>query len=122
MPHPGNLRSLIYAPFFAVFRDIERSKINQISFRPEYSPLQLCILHLSCSPSLKDDLFFTPPDYAVDIFHHALRNGKFESNLRHDTRLPMMYLPDVIKGTCDMLEADQEKLTIRTYNIGERKC
>ena len=34
----------------------------------------------------------------------------------------MMYLPDVIKGTCDMLEADQEKLTIRTYNIGEEKC
>ena len=31
MPHPGNLRSLIYVPFFAVFRDIARSKIYQIS-------------------------------------------------------------------------------------------
>ena len=40
-------------------------------------------------------------------------------NLRGDTRLPMMYLPDVIKGTCDMLEADPDKLSIRTYNIGE---
>jgi threonine 3-dehydrogenase len=65
---------------------------------------------------------FTQPgggttDYAVDIFHHALRSGRFEVNLRGDTRLPMMYLPDVIKGTCDMLEADREKLSIRTYNI-----
>ena len=31
----------------------------------------------------------------------------------------MMYLPDVIKATCDMLEADPEHLKIRTYNIGE---
>lgn len=65
---------------------------------------------------------FTQPgggttDYAVDIFHHALKTGTFEVNLRGDTRLPMMYLPDVIKATCDMMEADPDDLKIRTYNI-----
>lgn len=65
---------------------------------------------------------FTQPgggttDYAVDIFHHALRSGSFEVNLRGDTRLPMMYLPDVIKATCDILEAHPDDLKIRTYNI-----
>jgi len=56
-------------------------------------------------------------DYAVDIFHHALKSGVFTANLRGDTRLPMMYLPDVIKATSDMIEAEPEKLSIRTYNI-----
>ena len=57
-------------------------------------------------------------DYAVDIFHHALKTGSFVSNLRCDTRLPMMYLPDVIKATSDLLDAPEESFNIRTYNIG----
>jgi len=32
------------------------------------------------------------PDYAVQIFHAAVKTGRFECNLRSDTRLPMMYI------------------------------
>lgn len=58
-------------------------------------------------------------DYAVDIFHSALKTGKFECNLTKDTRLPMMYIDDVIKATADILDAPEEQLKIRTYNIGK---
>ena len=43
--------------------------------------------------------------------------GTFVCNLRHDTRLPMMYLPDVIKAVDMILEAPEEQLKVRTYNI-----
>ena len=68
--------------------------------------------------SLCDTLYDLPIDYAVDIFHQALRMGKFEVNLSEETRLPMIYIPDVIKATADLIEAPSENLTIRTYNIG----
>lgn len=32
------------------------------------------------------------PDYAVQIFHAAVKSGCFECNLRPDTQLPMMYI------------------------------
>ena len=58
-------------------------------------------------------------DYAVDIFHCALKTGKFECNLTENTRLPMMYIDDVIKATADMIDTPEERLKIRTYNICE---
>lgn len=65
---------------------------------------------------------FTQPgggttDYAVDIFHSALKTGKFECNLTENTRLPMIYIDDVIKATADIIDAPEESLKIRTYNI-----
>ncbi|KAG0351642.1 hypothetical protein BG005_008862 [Podila minutissima] len=42
-------------------------------------------------------------DYAVDIFHHAIRHGHYDCFLSKDTRLPMMYLSDCIKGTVEHL-------------------
>ena len=56
-------------------------------------------------------------DYAVEIFHHALKFGKFNCYLRPDTRMPMIYLPDVIRATVDILKCPSDWLTIRTYNI-----
>ncbi|KAF8940421.1 L-threonine dehydrogenase [Dissophora ornata] len=63
----------------------------------------------------------TPPgggttDYAVDIFHHAIRHGHYNCFLSKDTRLPMMYLSDCIKGTVDHL-THPTPLPMSVYNI-----
>jgi len=58
-------------------------------------------------------------DYAVNIFHEALENGKYESFLSADTALPMMYMEDAIRATMELMEAPADKLTIRSsYNLG----
>jgi nucleoside-diphosphate-sugar epimerase len=57
-------------------------------------------------------------DYAVHIFHEALKNGKFESFLSADTALPMMYMEDAIRATITLMDASAEALTIRSsYNL-----
>jgi nucleoside-diphosphate-sugar epimerase len=57
-------------------------------------------------------------DYAVEIFHEALDEKKYECFLQEDTYLPMMYMPDAIKATIELMEAPAEKIKIRTsYNI-----
>jgi len=49
-------------------------------------------------------------DYAVAIFYEAIRNKKYTCFVKEDTTLPMMYMPDCIKGTIDLMEADISKL------------
>ena len=57
-------------------------------------------------------------DYAVDIFHKAKQNMEFECFLNEDTRLPMMFMEDAIRGTIDLMEAPLESINIRSsYNI-----
>jgi nucleoside-diphosphate-sugar epimerase len=57
-------------------------------------------------------------DYAVEIFHEALEEKKYECFLSEDTYLPMMYMPDAIKATIELMEAPADKISIRTaYNI-----
>jgi nucleoside-diphosphate-sugar epimerase len=57
-------------------------------------------------------------DYAVEIFHDALEEKKYNCFLREDTYLPMMYMPDAIKATLQLMEAPQEQIKVRTsYNI-----
>jgi len=57
-------------------------------------------------------------DYAIEIFHEALENNSYECFLQEDTYLPMMYMPDAIKATIDLMEAPYESISIRTsYNI-----
>ena len=56
-------------------------------------------------------------DYAVHIFHEALRTRKYKCYLRPDTRMPMIYLPDCLRATVELLEAPAEVLNMRTYNI-----
>ena len=45
-------------------------------------------------------------DYAVEIFYEAIEKGGYTSFLKADTRLPMMYMPDCIRGTVELMEAD----------------
>jgi nucleoside-diphosphate-sugar epimerase len=57
-------------------------------------------------------------DYAIEIFHEALENGSYTSFLNPDTYLPMMYMPDAIRATIELMEAPVEKISIRTsYNL-----
>ena len=65
----------------------------------------------------------TPPgggttDYAVEIFYEAIKNKRYTCFLREDTVLPMMYMPDCIKATIDLMEAELAKIKCRTsYNL-----
>jgi nucleoside-diphosphate-sugar epimerase len=57
-------------------------------------------------------------DYAVEIFLEALEEKKYECFLKEDTYLPMMYMPDAIKATLELMEAPESKIKVRTsYNI-----
>ncbi|NVK50775.1 MAG: NAD-dependent epimerase/dehydratase family protein [Cyclobacteriaceae bacterium] len=57
-------------------------------------------------------------DYAVDIYHKAIRGEKFTCFLKEDSMLPMMYMPDAIKATIDLMEAPKESVKIRSsYNL-----
>ncbi len=49
-------------------------------------------------------------DYAVEIYYEAVLNNKYECFVRADTKLPMMYMPDAIKGTLDLMDAPLENL------------
>ena len=57
-------------------------------------------------------------DYAVDIYHKAIANQPFTCFLSEDTYLPMMYMPDAIKATLDLMNAPREAVKIRSsYNL-----
>jgi len=57
-------------------------------------------------------------DYAVDIYHKALKNEPFECFLSEDTYLPMMYMSDAIKATLDLMQAPTEQIKVRSsYNV-----
>ena len=65
----------------------------------------------------------TPPgggttDYAVDIFYQAIRHRRYACFVRADTVLPMMYMPDCIKATVDLMDADPARLKHRAdFNL-----
>ncbi len=57
-------------------------------------------------------------DYAVHIFHQALKTGSYESFLAEGTALPMMYMDDAIKATISLMDAPAEQISIRSsYNL-----
>jgi nucleoside-diphosphate-sugar epimerase len=66
-------------------------------------------------------------DYAVAIFYDAVRSGRYICFLKEDTRLPMMYMPDCLRCTMDLMEADPGKLkhhgnfnvTAMSFSAGE---
>jgi nucleoside-diphosphate-sugar epimerase len=58
-------------------------------------------------------------DYAVDIFHKAVRQEPFVCFLAENTRLPMMYMPDAIRATLELMHAPAEKISVHSgYNLG----
>jgi nucleoside-diphosphate-sugar epimerase len=57
-------------------------------------------------------------DYAVEIYHAAKYKKKYTSFLREDTHLPMMYMPDAIRATIELMEAPTSNIKVRTsYNL-----
>ena len=57
-------------------------------------------------------------DYAVEIYHAAKNRETYECFLEEDTYLPMMYMPDAIRATIELMEAPKEQIKIRTsYNL-----
>jgi nucleoside-diphosphate-sugar epimerase len=57
-------------------------------------------------------------DYAVDIFYKALKEKSYDCFLKADATLPMMYMPDAIRATIELMEAESNKITIRSsYNL-----
>jgi nucleoside-diphosphate-sugar epimerase len=57
-------------------------------------------------------------DYAVEIFHEAIEENKYQCFLSSDTYLPMMYMPDAIRATIELMEAPSSNIKVRTsYNV-----
>ena len=57
-------------------------------------------------------------DYAVEIYHKAITEGKYTSFLSENTGLPMMYMDDAIKATIQIMQAPAEQIKIRSsYNL-----
>jgi len=58
-------------------------------------------------------------DYAVEIYYEAIKKGTYQCFLEKDTYLPMMFMPDAIKATIQLMETDANKLSIDdSYNVG----
>ncbi|TLV00607.1 NAD-dependent epimerase/dehydratase family protein [Dyadobacter luticola] len=57
-------------------------------------------------------------DYAVDIYHKAVKGEDFECFLKPETTLPMIYISDAMDATVRLMEAPAEKIAVRTgYNL-----
>jgi nucleoside-diphosphate-sugar epimerase len=57
-------------------------------------------------------------DYAVDIYHHAVRNEPFVCFLKKNTCLPMIYMDDAIRATLELMDAPADCISVRTsYNL-----
>ncbi|MGN6196815.1 MAG: NAD-dependent epimerase/dehydratase family protein [Ginsengibacter sp.] len=57
-------------------------------------------------------------DYAVEIFHDAIDENHYTCFLKENTYLPMMYMPDAIRATIELMESAADKISVRTsYNI-----
>ena len=57
-------------------------------------------------------------DYAVEIYHKALKDGTYESFLSENTELPMMFMDDAIDATIKIMDAPADNISIRSsYNL-----
>lgn len=57
-------------------------------------------------------------DYAIHIFHDALKKKSYQSFLSAETELPMMFMDDAIRGTIELMDAPATQINIRSsYNF-----
>ncbi len=57
-------------------------------------------------------------DYAVEIFHAAIKNGKYTCFLKPETRLPMLYMDDAVRATIELMSAESSQIKVRYgYNV-----
>ncbi len=57
-------------------------------------------------------------DYAIEIYHEALKKGSYTCFLKEDVELPMMFMDDAIRATIKLMESNPEQLTVRSsYNL-----
>lgn len=56
-------------------------------------------------------------DYAIAIYHEALSNGHYDCFLQEDTRMPMMYMEDAVRGTIELMESENLN-AYKAYNLG----
>ncbi len=65
----------------------------------------------------------TPPgggttDYAIDIFHKAVKNKPYKCFLKEDVELPMMFMDDAIRASIEIMKVKKEDIKIRSsYNL-----
>lgn len=58
-------------------------------------------------------------DYAVDIYHSAVKKETFNCFLKADTKLPMIFMDDAIRATIELMQSPKENIKTRTsYNLG----
>lgn len=58
-------------------------------------------------------------DYAIEIFFQALKKGFYNCFLTENTTLPMMYMKDAIRATINLMEAEEDTITVHSsYNVG----
>ncbi|MEM9362465.1 MAG: NAD-dependent epimerase/dehydratase family protein [Bacteroidota bacterium] len=58
-------------------------------------------------------------DYAVEIYHEALKNESYQCFLTEETQLPMMYMDDAIRATISIMESESSSIHVRSsYNLG----
>lgn len=57
-------------------------------------------------------------DYAVEVFYHAVKSGKYTCEVPENTYMDMLYMPDALEATMQLMEADPSKLVHRnSFNI-----
>ncbi len=62
-------------------------------------------------------------DFAVEIYHKALEEVTYHCFLKEDTILPLMYMPDAVRATLELMEANEEKIKVRSsYNLAGFSC
>lgn len=62
-------------------------------------------------------------DFAVDIFHKALEGVTYECFLEKNTTLPLMYMPDAVRATIELMQADTDHISVRSsYNLAGFSC